>query len=171
MGEEKKPLNYVLSRVSVLLVYTAIMGIVGLMFNALSDGKLIRALGGVTVKSLEGAVLAFDSKEGCRTDDGWKIHTSAQNRFIVGVGPNSVSGDTGGDRQTRLEPKHIPPHIHRLPTQVTTTKIKSPEVVYAVLATDKGNYDKHIRETKSMGENVSFDNMPPYIAFYLCKRN
>ena len=93
-----------------VLSAVAIAGI-GLIWNWLSGGGIVHALGGVTQADLEvvarriavadvpaGAVVAFDRPEGC--PDGWELEYDAVGNTIVGVGAHlegaSGSPITGG---------------------------------------------------------------------------
>ena len=125
------------------------------------------------------AVIAFDRIEGC--PDGWTEHERARGRFIVGVGRHTEHnqygnevlakevGDTGGEDQVRLEIKHMPKHSHRNPSRADEG---SKEQVHALKATHRGEYGgKHARPTEVSGGGEPHENMPPYIAFRLCKKD
>ena len=125
-----------------------------------------------------GAVVAFDRDNGCPA--GWTEHQAAAGRFIVGVGRHSeynvygndvtwkAVGDTGGTDQVRLEIDHMPSHAHQTPSTGSGSNLR----VWALSATGRGEYGgRHARPTDATGGGQPHDNMPPYIAFYLCRNH
>ena len=124
-----------------------------------------------------GAVVAFDSEEGCPV--GWDLYDDAEGRFIVGVGRHSTHneygnevppmrvGDIGGENQTRLVIPNIPSHDHQIPSRGSGSR----EEEWALQATDQGEIsDRHRRMTSITGEGAPFDIMPPFIALLLCQK-
>ena len=126
-----------------------------------------------------GAVIAFVTRDGCPA--GWTAHEGASGRFIVGVGRHSQYnqhgievavkevGDTGGEDMVKLQEMHTPRHAHRIPSRVDLPDRAELEA----LRTDNlGRYGgAHPRETEVTGDVVPHENMPPYIAFHLCKQS
>lgn len=126
-----------------------------------------------------GAIIAFDLEECPR---GWTQHDGAQGRFIVGTGRhtehdeygNKVDvkerGNIGGKSQVELEIDHLPSHKHAIPSRGYSG---SQEQEWALQAVGLGEIGgKHGRWTAASDKKTrSHENMPPYIAFHLCKRS
>ena len=114
-----------------------------------------------------GTIAAFKLKQ---CPDGWVPFSEGEGRFIVGMGKGKgliekKFGDTGGAERVALTIEQLPSHLHRLPTEGHGSNTGN---VYAVRAVGKANYDHHVRETSSTGENQSHENMPPYIVMRMC---
>ena len=134
------------------------------------------------------AVVAFDGSEGC--PEGWEVYAPATARVIVGAGNDfdqkhrewMAELPSGGVRPTRLESypamssggevKHrlsvaeLPGHAH---TQIWGHRrgMLGGEAV--------GNdveklYREAIQPTLKEGGDQPHNNMPPYIALYICKK-
>src|SRR4051812_31775162 len=61
-----------------------------------------------------GAIMAFDRD---RCPSGWDPFKPLDGRVVVGVGAGvdltpRNRGDFGGKEELKLEPKHLPPHMH-----------------------------------------------------------
>ena len=175
MSEEKISLNYVLSRVVVLLVYTAIIGIVGWSVEQFSSGTLISLLGGVPKQTLEGNILMVN-KDSC--PDGWEKFSDVAGKYLMASGGDVEPGDLKDVDPIILGPEHLPIHGHQIPTQTIGESTKHGAYVDSVRAfgggdRPKGNYEDHVRKTRETGHDL--DDITPivikpsYVAVLLCK--
>ena len=162
------------------LVFLAVLGIGGWVYNSATDGKLINALGGVSEKSLEGVVLAFDRKDSKKCPDGWQLYlddrqNDVSGKYIMAAGGEVKNGDTGGVSSINLEISHLPNHSHRIATQLEKGKPvgkKRDKEVRAERGREKlGDYKGHDRRTEATGNGAPIEIKPPFVAFYLCREN
>lgn len=166
----------------------------GSIANALSTNPTFRdRVAGEILKSLSGAVVAFDLEAGCPI--GWQSFDAAASRVIVGVGQGAIDrpGDTdllltnrnnrdfGGEEAVKLSLDQMPTHSHSV--------LDSGHVHGALWADGRSGQDfgwDDDRGTRgsvetgkavtgitlaTSGEGRSHNNMPPYIALYFCKKD
>jgi hypothetical protein len=119
-----------------------------------------------------GAVVAVQSSSTlpCPGDD-WEIFTDGIGRFVVGAGIDGGSGLTpkglnekGGAETVVLKIEEIPSHTHEVPTAGTVNS--------ASRGSDRKNLfqDRARTESSKEGGGMAHENMPPYIALYLCQK-
>lgn len=115
-----------------------------------------------------GAVVAYDTPDGC--PEGWSVLQEASDRFIVGAGGQYKYRGTGGRDSVTLEILHMPNHFHHNPTEGGKPKGREP----ALRAQDYGFLPSdnmpHERPTASVGGGQPHENMPPYLALFLCRK-
>ena len=117
-----------------------------------------------------GTVIAFDRNE-CPA--GWQPF--AEGRTIIGVGQGKDLTmrnlkDQGGVERVTLTLDEIPSHRHQIPT--FSAVMRHERFIAGYQATDTlGNYSDHQRPTQEVGGGQPHENMPPFIALRLCRKN
>lgn len=117
----------------------------------------------------EGTVAAFDLKNGC--PNGWKEYGPAYGRFILGANPDQRNdlakrehGDIGGEEEVVLKEPQMPKHHHVVRNGGEQTAIKN-----VTLGGTYGVRTKNDEEnTKTAGEGLPHENMPPFIVLQYC---
>lgn len=102
----------------------------------------------------------------------WQIDTAMSAKFPVGVGDFAASvTDTGGEKDTTLEEKNLPPHTHDL--NYTESALKNTN---GALNDGEGHFISGAKTVNGMiragsGQtSESFTNLPPYYGVYFIKR-
>tara|TARA_Y100000593_G_scaffold59086_1_gene109553 strand:+ start:620 stop:1315 length:696 start_codon:yes stop_codon:yes gene_type:complete len=102
----------------------------------------------------------------------WEQDTAFDARFPVGVGDFAAAvTNTGGEKDTTLEEKHLPPHSHSL--KYTESGLKDTN---AELDDGEGLFTAGSKEANGMvragsaQNSESFTNLPPYYGVYFIKR-
>jgi hypothetical protein len=116
--------NGMQEKVVVGVISAIVLGGLTLLWNLVSNGGIVRAMGGVTQSELQialrgigpsvpvSAIVAF-ARERC--PDKWREVTELKGRFIIGGGqPGLVNGQQGGSNSFNLEPENLPPHRHQV---------------------------------------------------------
>jgi len=117
-----------------------------------------------------GTVIAFDRNE-CPA--GWQPF--AEGRTIIGVGQGKDLTmrnlkDQGGVERVTLTLDEIPSHRHQIPT--FSAVMRHERFIAGYQATDTlGNYSDHQRPTQEVGGGQPHENMPPFIALRLCRKD
>ena len=131
-----------------------------------------------------GAVVAFDRSE---CPDGWGPFVEGRSRVIVGA---SNQGDTigwdengipltqrsfrneGGSEEHTLSESEMPPHVHNIVSFPWGQSVNSNGSNNRLDVDDgppwNGNQGTLITDSKGSGD--PHNNMPPYIALFLCKK-
>ena len=170
------------------LSLAAVGAVLLVAFQMLRGDALVCGDGSIFSKSCDpitavdlptGAVVAFDT-ENC--PPGWTEYQEANGRFVVGVGFDSqhnkygnavedkTLGATGGSDQVKLEIDHLPSHFHENPTRGNDDR--GQEIEWALQATGRGQYGgPHSRPTQTTGNDMPYDNMPPFVALQYCRRS
>lgn len=177
----------------VVAVIGAVIGAVAIsasvwIWQKLSGGGLITALGGVSRSEYKNMVAAFDIDKGC--PDGWSDFRRAEKRTIVGASfsESGKKNDPYGFRATEgkedilLTKAHVPSHEHEYKDvyysetdskrpKSETKEVKIPQKKGSAGPIDHDNVGWALsRKTGSFGrEDVKHTNMQPYIALYFCK--
>jgi len=172
---------------------TVLVACIGFLKNAVArlqneseSLKEIAMLSGVP----KGAVLAFDVVHGCPS--GWTRFTSANGRVIIGVGAGNADAkgqllserrlsETGGEETVVLTTDEMPRHnhggetgtpkpalnyFHRADGHFDSQLVSNPRTGEAF-----DNHTDHTHEIAAEGGDTPHNNMPPYIALYLCKKD
>lgn len=102
----------------------------------------------------------------------WTVDIDMSARFPVGVGDFAAAvTDTGGEKNTTLEEKNLPPHVHDLNHTERTLKN-----VGANQHEGEGTFIAGSRTVNGMitagssQTSESFTNLPPYYGVYFIKR-
>lgn len=166
------------------------------LFNLLTGGWLVSALGGVThadhkkfVDSLQSAVIAFDRKNdgGEQCPPGWALFLPAGGRVLVGAGPHqngvsdypSYSEDqqraVGGVDKNMLNIQQIPEHTHRAQNNRNFLALGQATSNYSTGASDEKKYAGEAWPTTAGIERTSatqqdVENRQPFVAIYFCKQ-
>jgi hypothetical protein len=117
--------------------------------------------------------LAFFNCEDC--PEGWEEFKEGSGRFLIAKGSGYPFGTKGGKKMVSLSLKQMPSHDHLIPIY-KHGKMKPPKfplTYQAVQAGDKrGNYITQLPEhlTKKSGEGEPHENMPPFLALTLCRK-
>lgn len=133
------------------------------------DSKERRIWTGTTTELLtyEGGV---DVGVSDHTGPFWEVDTALSDRFLIGVGDTaSAATSTGGEKDTTLEEKNLPPHTHDL---------NYTERAYANGSqhTGEGSFIAGAKTVNGMitagsgQKSESFTNLPPYYGVYFIKR-
>ena len=110
--------------------------------------------------------------DGGNASDGamWEVDTALQDRFPIGVGDTAAAPKAeGGEKDTTLEEKNLPPHSHDL---------NHTERAYANGSqhTGEGSFIAGAKTVTGMitagsgQKSESFTNLPPYYGVYFIKR-
>lgn len=151
-------------------------------------GKDASLLSGAGVP--HGAVIAFDSREGCPAE--WSVYEPATSRVIVGAGhqfhpkhrkwrlelpsggeipqdlPVYEPQESGGELKHQLSESEMPSHGH------ITRGSNTGGQTYSGIGkgTVRASTDDHVPVvSEAAGSSEPHNNMPPYVALYLCSRN
>ncbi len=143
-----------------------------------------------------GAVMAFDRRGEC--PDGWSDYTPGAGRVIIGTGAGNFDpegnalterelGKTGGFEAIKLELEHMPSHSHALSSgpQEHVSEFaphngfagsNEPFGLYEVFNPNPepwagGSDNLHEETLRADGGDAAHNNMPPYIALNLCKKD
>jgi hypothetical protein len=144
---------------------------------------------GQTIVIPSGAVVAFDRPDGC--PEGWRADISAAaGRMIVGVDGKDfrlpyIEGKpeyvVGGERTHTLTTEEMPPHRHTI-TSVPDKDIHdgfggsseerglNPIYDPSILPRPDWSQTQHSEFMSEEGDGLPHNNMPPFIALYLCKK-
>lgn len=151
-------------------VFLFTLGGLALLLGALPHVREGRSV----VPFSSGAVVAFDDNECPR---GWREFTEGAGRVVVGVGSGKSLGQDlttrhlgqiGGFEEVALTERQMPRHRHSNPTRGNG----SADRVNSLQATGGGELDgKHQRPTGYSGEGEAHENMPPFIALLLCRKD
>ncbi len=138
-----------------------------------------------------GAVVAFSSNETnpCPGDE-WKLYEEAKGRFVLGAGHGDRSEltprklrDIGGAESYQISIEQMPKHTHRISTDRGTSIHDglggSTSADYGILQTfsdipNEAGWTTVLPNTlestggKADGSTAEHENMPPFIALYLC---
>lgn len=125
-----------------------------------------------------GAIVAFDRPNGC--PKGWTDFAAAAGRMIVGVDGKTyklpyVAGkpeyQTGGAPTHELTVAELPKHSHEIPFVPEVSNLSGGS--YAVMSDDRHGSSKrdYVTSNTDGGAGRAHNNMPPYIALYLCKKS
>jgi len=102
----------------------------------------------------------------------WKVDTDMSARFPVGVGDFAAAvKDTGGEKDTTLEEKNLPPHVHDL--KYTESPLKN---TGGAQNAGEGHFTSGSKIVNGMitagssQTSESFTNLPPYYGVYFIKR-
>jgi len=119
-----------------------------------------------------GSVTDLATYDGGNSTEGamWEVDTALQDRFPIGVGDTATSvKNTGGEKETTLEEKNLPPHSHELNftnraygngSQHTGegSFIAGPEIANGMITAGSGQKSEPVT------------NLPPYYGVYFIKR-
>lgn len=185
------------SKVIVGVVSAIVLAALVLIWNAITSGGLVRAMGGVTQDQLgsagfipSGAVLAFDlsPQTPAACPDGWQSHRELRGRIIVGAGFHSNGDENGGDLSTHtigdtggaethvLDVNQLPKHGHVLQAIVGKRPLPPDTADNFIIARnwlgDGAKPLPHerpaITQTWAEGGGKAHNNMPPYLALLYC---
>jgi hypothetical protein len=102
----------------------------------------------------------------------WTVDTDMSARFPVGVGDFAAAvTDTGGEKDTTLEEKNLPPHTHDL--KYTESPLKN---TGGAQNAGEGHFISGSKTVNGMiaagssQTSESFTNLPPYYGVYFIKR-
>ena len=100
----------------------------------------------------------------------WEIDTAMSARFPVGVGDFAASvNDKGGEKNTTLEEKNLPPHTHDLKYTDRAYANGSQDTGEGSFVAGANTVNGMI--TAGLGQSSeSFTNLPPYYSVYFIKR-
>lgn len=137
-----------------------------------------------------GLVAAFDLPDGCPV--GWSSYDEAVSRVIVGAFMDRAAGSvdaptedmngealsarhyrfTGGTEMHRLRPEEMPSHSH---VQVVGKKPENggtgePYPIGWGTGSSSTFRALEVGRTREAGSNTAYNNMPPFIALYYCKK-
>lgn len=139
----------------------------------------------------KGAVVAFDRSDGCPV--GWTDYKEARGRTIIGATdhegdpgnqPARSLGESLGNASVTLDDNNIPRHFHTSP-RVQDVPTENEAFLFSVdrdsdegrflQLADSGSLKVVTRgRTSFAGAETTrtepFDNMPPYVALYFCKK-
>ena len=170
------------------IVAAIIIALLAAAWQLVTDGGLIRLLGGATRSDLQsirpvpsGVVLAFDLTTGC--PEGWSRFADGQSRVIVGAafGSNSPGTDeygqplsvqrfreTGGKEQHALQVAEMPKHRHRV-SGGFSARDRDNESGGGELT--NGSLAAGHHYSAEVGDGARHPNMPPFLPLYLCKKD
>lgn len=102
--------------------------------------------------------------------DGRNTTPNLKDRFIIGISDTLGVGDMGGNKETTLELKNIPPHEHEVNSARNTGSSHSGNE----LSNSDNGTERRIKTTTAGGNDndvtVPFSNLPPYMALIYCKK-
>lgn len=119
-----------------------------------------------------GAVVAFDRPNGCPS--GWvNMGGPWRGRSIVGATSDANSpygfGKMGGAETHQLSTSEMPRHSHAVPFVPEVSNLSGGS--YPVMSDLRhGSSARGNAPTTTAGAGAPHNNMPPYIALYLCKK-
>lgn len=169
-----------ITRILTAVLSALILGALALVWNLLMETRHTFSL----FTTLKGAVIAFDSPQGC--PEGWSEFSEAKGLVIVGAGEAYPYRQTGGEEEISLTDRHMPFHQHpyvdiyhsenpasRPPE---AKKIDIPASRGVAAAYDHDNAGWAISGlTDPFGhredERQRHTNMQPYIALHFCMRD
>lgn len=169
-----------ITRILAAVLSALILGALALVWNLLMETRDKFSW----FTTLKGAVIAFDSPQGC--PEGWSEFSESRGLVIVGTGEAYPYRQTGGEEEISLTDKHIPFHQHpymdiyhsenpasRPPDAV---KLDIPDRKGVSASVDNDNAGWAVgRLTGAFGreedERSRHTNMPPYIALHFCMRD
>lgn len=176
-------------RVISAIVAASIIALLAGAWQLVTDGGLVRSLGGVTESDLQairpppsGAVLAFDLTTGC--PEGWSKFVDGQSRVIVGAAFDSNSPgtdedkqplsvyrfrETGGKEQHALQIKEMPKHQHRVSGGWSVEDPEDQGVGGGELT--NGHLASGDHFSAEVGDGSPHPNMPPFLPLYFCKKD
>lgn len=176
LGEELKDgsVKYIAA-----LLIGALGTVVGLVGGWLSSPKMGEMLGVMPI----GAVIAFDQKDGCPsgwTDLGKQDPERFAGRGIIAVGPHVERNegkttraralhDEGGEEMHRLTESEMPTHYHSIGSLIKDKFIPD-NIDVLTIGTPSSKSPEQIRRTGATGGDQYHNNMQPFIALYLCKK-
>lgn len=123
-----------------------------------------------------GTVAAFDLAS---CPDGWSEFAEGAGRTLVGVGSGEglssrTLKETGGEESHTLTIEEMPGHRHTLPDTVIVARgqeiqlsQRASDLAYSAFVMAEPDLDY----TSDEGDGSPHNNMPPYIALYLCKKD
>lgn len=180
-------------KVGVAVLSALILGALALIWQVVTDGGLVRALGGVTRAEVEamlagepqspvpsGAVVAFDTTGSC--PEGWQPFVAGQSRTIVGasfgvdpepgLGTNAANRplvaykyrDHGGVETVTLSAAEMPAHSHT----VSPRRVSGIGGTHGLAAAADGGATS--MKSDAAGGGKPHENMPPFIALYFCRK-
>ena len=152
--------------------------------DSVTRGWLIKQLGGVSQSDfdpskLKGAVLAFDTPDGCPT--GWVEFKDSYGRVLLGAGQNYPYQSRHGTEDIVLDKRHMPSHTHEFWDVYFSEIDDSPPSKEVKMFDVPGKYGQKgprdqdnkgwafLHSTGSIGEGKPYTNMQPYLALYFCK--
>lgn len=141
---------------------------------------------------LSGAVVAFDLEQGCPS--GWtNVGLEERERFagrtVIAVGPAAFRrhgsestierrfDDQGGNEETVLRPDDLPPHTHAANEDARHAVADSEQTVsssFPIRDVDGSKIEPNLLRTlpiKNVGDSRSHNNMQPFIALHLCRKD
>lgn len=152
--------------------------------NASSPSELIECVAALEVRLATqipaGVVLAFDRPQGCPA--GWEdMGRDWQGRAIVAAGGNMNDKyrfrQTGGKESHTLSLGEMPSHDHSIGILTWNDSLANGSQNVQVYVGSLGDLAGRSRAgsvqvtTTSAGSGSPHNNMPPYIALYMCKKS
>lgn len=123
----------------------------------------------------DGVIVAFDDPDGCPTD--WTDVGKDMPGHVMVAAVRNVNDKygfrrTGGREKFSLELDHLPNHNHRLVAAYREQgqKWKSEEGESSLFPTSHDKGGPKTKEDWSQGKGRAINNMPPFVAFYLCRK-
>lgn len=116
-------------------------------------------------------VVAYDSATGCPT--GWSDFDPGSGRVVVGAGSGYAYRSTGGASEVTLGIEHMPVHSHRVGPFEWGYDVDD-NGHPARIDVDDGppwNGDIGTLSAEETGGGEPHNNMPPYVALHLCRKD
>lgn len=119
-----------------------------------------------------GAVVAYDLPGGC-PPEGWSDFRDGHGRVVIGSGPGYLYREVGGAAEVVLEIGHLPAHSHDVERFEWGHTINGNNHPQRLDVDDGEPYDDRTGTltTSPVGEGEAHENVPPYIALRLCKKD
>ena len=156
----------IVNRVVVVVAAAAVVAGSAAAWRVASDAAE-RILGGVA----SGAVVAYDLPGGC--PEGWSDFGDGHGRVVIGSGPGYPYREVGGAAEVVLEIGHLPAHSHDVERFEWGLSINGNGHPQRLDVDDGLPYSglTGTLTTSPVGEGEAHENVPPYIALRLCKKD
>ena len=103
---------------------------------------------------------------------GFGVWERIEDTFLLASGSKYAPGSTGGESEHTLTTEELPEHTHTFYRhQLWDNETIEPAATKKGYGVTNKTINVYIDNTSSVGSNQAHNNMPPYLAVYVWKRN